>query len=417
MSQIKTPRPLVSSHIRRAIEDYLSSYSILRDISRFFEEAGIQANANHVSKSSGQRRGLIEQYYASLDFYDPKDASRALRAFGFVLSDARRQNIQEFLKIRRLLEQDGYLFIDKEIRKGQKTISELTRRNIIESASFRWWGRLEEMEFLSRIYPLESLPSTDPRFANARGDIEQHRVCNFDWEDDYVFTDPRFDILEGPDEAFLQFFCETLHPVVRPDQEEVSALLSLYNKHLAFDGWEIVQYGEMSGRPLFAAQRIHHGLPNIVEGARSVTQSLNSAYIGNQITRMQVALTTDPELAIGTAKEFLETICKTILFEIQPRIDSSVDLPVLVRTTLKQLKLSPDDIPDTAKVSDTIRRLLQNLGTITGALAEIRNAYGSGHGKEASAKGLQARHARLAVGSATTLGVFMFETFEEHRKQ
>ena len=64
-------------------------------------------------------------------------------------------------------------------------ISQITRRNIFDILKIEdiWWaGKLDETEFLSRIYDLESMPSTDPRYENAVGDIWQHRINNYDWE-------------------------------------------------------------------------------------------------------------------------------------------------------------------------------------------------------------------------------------------
>jgi hypothetical protein len=49
---------------------------------------------------------------------------------------------------------------------------------------------------------------------------------------------------------------------------------------------------------------------------------------------------------------------------------------------------------------------LSNLATITQGIAELRNQYGTVHGKSSKAKGLTSRHAKLAVGSASTLAVF-----------
>jgi AbiJ N-terminal domain 3 len=71
-----------------------------------------------------------------------------------------------------------------------KISSEITRRDIVDALSAKninWNGRLEESEFLSRLFNIESLPSTDPRFKNAAGDIWQHRVNNDDWENNWVF--------------------------------------------------------------------------------------------------------------------------------------------------------------------------------------------------------------------------------------
>ena len=58
--------------------------------------------------------------------------------------------------------------------------------------------------------------------------------------------------------------------------------------------------------------------------------------------------------------------------------------------------------------------MLMNLTTLVQGSAELRNAYGTGHGlsKTGARQHLTPRHARLAVGSAATLGVFLYETHE-----
>jgi hypothetical protein len=59
------------------------------------------------------------------------------------------------------------------------------------------------------------------------------------WPDDWVFTDSRFGMQHGDDELVLQFLAEMLHPVVRPDEEEVVRLLNSFNEALAKDGCEL----------------------------------------------------------------------------------------------------------------------------------------------------------------------------------
>ena len=78
----------------------------------------------------------------------------------------------------------------------------------------------------------------------------------------------------------------------------------------------------------------------------------------------------------------------------------------------EELNLVPDGIADAQKAK-SIKSLLGNLATITQSLAELRNLYGTGHGKDGKMKGLSTRHARLAVGAATTLAVFLFDTHQE----
>jgi hypothetical protein len=140
-----------------------------------------------------------------------------------------------------------------------RTISEITRRDIFDAITLEkidWSGRLEEPAFLDRIWDLNDMRSTDRRFRNAAGDIWQHRVNNaYDWEDDWVFTDERFDLMHGPDETFLRFLCEMVHPAVRPDREEVQQIVSRFNELLVGDGWSLVATKHVSGRPIFDGRR------------------------------------------------------------------------------------------------------------------------------------------------------------------
>lgn len=76
-----------------------------------------------------------------------------------------------------------------------------------------------------------------------------------DWPDDWVFYDPRFKIMHAPDVEFLRFLCETVHPVVRPDQDEARELVDVYNRHLRADGWAIIEGSQISGKPVFSAAR------------------------------------------------------------------------------------------------------------------------------------------------------------------
>ena len=292
-------------------------------------------------------------------------------------------------------------------------ISEITRREIFDLVvleNINLYGRLEEMDFLSRIWDLESMPSTDSRFSNAAGDIWQHTVNNDDWEHLWVVKDSRFNLMRGDDGTFLRFLCESIHPVVRPEVTECERLCQLFNNSLRNDGFQILEKTRLSGKPIFIGRYIGTSVSPGINAARETLLGTDVGYVSQQITRMETAVNNDPELAIGTAKELVETCCKSILNECEVAFSKNDDLPSLVKNTVKQLELTPDNIPDQAKASKTIKRLLSNLATITQGVAELRNHYGTGHGKESAKAGLQPRHAKLAVGSASTLAVFLAET-------
>ncbi|AFU99833.2 abortive infection family protein [Simiduia agarivorans] len=296
-------------------------------------------------------------------------------------------------------------------------ITQITRRDLFDAIIIEridWAGSLEEPEFLARLYNLQEIESTDQRFPDAAGDIWQHRVRNYDWDEYWVFNDSRFQLMNGDDEILLRFLAETVHPIVRSDATESQRLVQLYNKFLRNDGFELAEKTRISGKPIYIGRNVGTvSLPGM-SSAKEVLSGTDLVYVAQQITRMEAAVNNDPSLAIGTAKELIESCCKTILAERGVAVGSSDDVPKLVKATVKELKLTPSDIPDEAKAADSIRKLLSNLASVASGIAELRNKYGTGHGKEGSTKGLSSRHAKLAVGAASTLAVFLVET---HRVQ
>ena len=158
--------------------------------------------------------------------------------------------------------------------------------------------------------------------------------------------------------------------------------------------------------------RLLAGSPSL-DPLKAQAKLLNANHLAEQIRRLEASVESDPALAIGTAKELIETCCKTILAERGKPVTGSPDIPALTKETLKELRLVPEGVQDSARGADVVRRILSNLGTIGNGLAELRGLYGTGHGKHGAATGLKVRHAKLAVGAASTLAIFLFETHKE----
>jgi hypothetical protein len=154
-----------------------------------------------------------------------------------------------------------------------------------------------------------------------------------------------------------------------------------------------------------------------IEELADTASGFDSKILRQQIDRIRNAIDDDPDLAIGTAKELVETTCKTILADYGLTANSGWDVTRLVKEARGVLKLVPEDIPDSAKGAETIKRMLSSLGQISQGIAELRNLYGTGHGKDGQFKGLGPRHARLVVGCATTLATFLFETHELRKEK
>jgi hypothetical protein len=201
--------------------------------------------------------------------------------------------------------------------------------------------------------------------------------------------------------------------VVRQDADQVEELLEVYNQALAAEGWELIPERTVGGRPIFTARPTGDDRRALADAARSIATTVDSDYISRQIRWMEASVDSDPDLAIGTAKEFVETICKAILADRGIELAGSEDVPRLVRLVAEELRLVPEGVHDELRAAERVRRLLGNLAQIVQNLAEIRNTFGTGHGHEPTRTGLRPRHAQLAVGSAITLAVFLFDTSRE----
>ena len=68
----------------------------------------------------------------------------------------------------------------------------------------------------------------------------------------------------------------------------------------------------------------------------------------------------------------------------------------------------PADMAHNVSGSNELRVILNDLSSLAFNLALLRNTYGTGHGKDLEFKGLEERHAELAIGSSVTLVKFLW---------
>jgi hypothetical protein len=139
---------------------------------------------------------------------------------------------------------------------------------------------------------------------------------------------------------------------------------------------------------------------------------LDTAHLEIYLARIGLSVDSDPGLAIGSSKELLEATLKTILNGLGVVFDENEDVPQLLKRCQKSLSLAPDDVATAARGADIVRRVLSNLGSVVIGVAELRNLYGSGHGRTKPSKGLTPRHARLVVSAAGALCRFLLETYD-----
>jgi hypothetical protein len=131
--------------------------------------------------------------------------------------------------------------------------------------------------------------------------------------------------------------------------------------------------------------------------------------LNRHAARIRHGITEDPAQAIGSAKELLETVLKTINGDHGQK--SREDIPELLKKAQAQLDLDPKS----ASGSETLRRTLSNLGQVVHGVAEVRSLYGTGHGRSKSHE-LEVADARLVVNASITIATFLLEIWQEQKR-
>lgn len=188
-----------------------------------------------------------------------------------------------------------------------------------------------------------------------------------------------------------------------------------YENFFCYDGYD-ERYARIYQKCKEIVERIEGSSSVISQTADHLKKKFSSEYMSKQIELMVSMQATNPTNAIGAAKELIESCCKTILDELGIPWSKTDGVMQLTNKTLDALNLLPANIQSTDQGADAIKAILGNLRSIPSKLAEIRNPFGSGHGKSASFKGLEERHAKLAVGSSITFVDFVWSTYENQKQ-
>ena len=106
-----------------------------------------------------------------------------------------------------------------------------------------------------------------------------------------------------------------------------------------------------------------------------------------------------------------------ILVELDEPFPSKKDIDGLLKAVQKPLGLSPGrpDLP--AEIEQDVRQILGGLTSVAKGIGSLRTHGGDAHGREKGFLRIDARIARLALNSASSIAMFLIETWErkEHR--
>lgn len=156
------------------------------------------------------------------------------------------------------------------------------------------------------------------------------------------------------------------------------------------------------------------GLAGPTIGEELIANLRDPTAIKEHLDRLQRSAYDDPALAIGVAKELVESTAKIVLAERGLLVSNKEKFPALVSKAQRALDLHPSSAHAGPDRTDAVKRILGSLVSVTEGLDELRNrGYGTGHGPAGKRVGLRPRHARLAVNTAVTWCNFMLDTLAD----
>lgn len=155
----------------------------------------------------------------------------------------------------------------------------------------------------------------------------------------------------------------------------------------------------------------------IVEPFISKVETLDFDTVQMEIARALPSIQEDPEDAVTAACSLIEAVCRSILLELDHPLPSKKDIDGLIKAVQKPLGLSPgrNDLPP--EIEQDVRQTLGGLTSVTKGIGALRTHGGDAHGREKGFRRIDPRIARLALNSASSIALFLIETWERKEQR
>lgn len=207
----------------------------------------------------------------------------------------------------------------------------------------------------------------------------------------------------------IEQVCDPRAYLDQPDR--VTAVREHLNKALGADRLAVVIVG---GKAVLTERQ---GAGGIVEPFIRKVATLDFDTVQMEIARALPNLESDPEDAVTAACSLIEAVCRSILVELALPLPPKKDIDGLIRAVQEPLGLSPGRTDLPSEIEADIRQTLGGLTSVAKGIGALRTHGGDAHGREKGFRRIDARIARLAINAASSLALFLIETWErrEHR--
>lgn len=190
------------------------------------------------------------------------------------------------------------------------------------------------------------------------------------------------------------------------EPERHTVVVEYLNRALSFDGFEVQQQG---GRMRLV--EAGKGAPVLSELA-GLSEVIDFDTVSRDLDRALASVSTDPEDAVTAACSTVESVCRSILVELGAPLPSKKDVQGLYNAVKQPLGLSPDRSDIDPLIHHDVRQVLSGLATVIGGVGALRTHGGDAHGREKGFERVDARIARLSIHAASTITLFLIETWQ-----
>ena len=191
------------------------------------------------------------------------------------------------------------------------------------------------------------------------------------------------------------------------DPHRLQAVIDYLNARLFYDGLELQRVGP----------HIRLGTPgrssSVVDALVSVAAVIDFDTVNRDLERALASAENDPEDAVTSACSVVESVCRSVLIELGLPLPSKKDIKGLYQAVRDPLGLTPDKTGVADEIANDVRTILGGLNSIVNGVGALRTHGGDAHGRERGYRRIDPRIARLAIHSASTVSLFLVETWQK----
>ena len=143
----------------------------------------------------------------------------------------------------------------------------------------------------------------------------------------------------------------------------------------------------------------------VLQSSRQISEMADGAiHIKAQVQAIETAIEQSPAFVFDLSKSLIDTVCKTILEDRGVKLPGKPESPHILKETLKALKLHHDDVDQTEKTYESLKKTANGLQTALTGICELRNSHGLiGHGQDGYAASLENIQAQFVASAADAI--------------